>query len=466
MKKINKFHLIFCSLAVTAPTLMLTSCSSITKEIQPSIFNNFKNEYVYTEINKNNRYIFETNISLNSKNNDLNTIKNLVVNSPAEIDIAKKISSTIGLNEPFDLTGWANNESILTNEEKKAKYKEFKIPNILVQNKTELLNKYFKNTFFVNKYPNSKANSQNFLSGNDISFSNINNVIFDCYITIGRKTFMLNSAQNNTFFDIGLSFVFKIKKANFENKNIFWKGVNNNYPIEIKFKWLSDIKGSIFKNGFLNKDVKLSNALDGDFIQFYGEVDSSVIAQEEQTAIDSVGKMVDWLEGKRVGSFVTTDNANHILAPSVNQTSRVTRFDVMRNNFNNLLSEIKPKLKYDGRLFNVVCNQFSSNKTWHVNSNVEYNINDLIGNFSTYVNNAEGYEIKEEQKNVKFSPVAVVKVDDSKKDYIAVFSFRFTDRSNMSWYGINDSYLKSLPVLIYLRFNFKPQSQEPQQPAV
>lgn len=148
MKK-SKIYLLFCSFAITAPTLLLTSCSSIVKETQPSIFNNFKNEYVYTEINKNNRYIFETNISSNSKNNDLNTIKNLVVNSPAEKDIAKKIATTMGLPEPFDITDWVTNESILTPEEQKARYNEFKIPNILVQNKTELLNKYFKNTFLL-----------------------------------------------------------------------------------------------------------------------------------------------------------------------------------------------------------------------------------------------------------------------------------------------------------------------------
>lgn len=463
MKK-SKIYLLFCSFAITTPTLLLTSCSSIAKETQPSIFNNFKNEYVHTEINKNNRYIFETNISSNSKNNDLNIIKNLVVNSPAEKDIAKKISSTMGLPEPFDITDWTNNESILTPEEKKLKYKEFKIPNILVENKTELLNRYFKNTFFINKYPNSIANNQTFLSGNDIHFSNPDDIIFDCYITIGKKSLSTNNVENNKLYDIGLSFIFKIKKANFQNKNIFWQGIDNNYPIEIKFKWLSDIKGSVFKNGFLNKDIKLSNTLDGDFIQFYGEVDRSAIGEVEQGKIDTVEKMIQWLEGRRGNDLNGGNNLNHIARPSANGSSDSGRFDTIRNNFNNLLDNIKPMIKYDGKLFNVTCNQFSSNKQWYVNSNVEYNINDLIGNFSTYINNSEGYEIREEQKNVKFSPVAVIKVNkDVAKDYIAIFSFRFTDRNNMSWYGINDSQLKSLPVIIYLRFDFKPQ---PQQPAI
>lgn len=446
-KKINnkKMILSFFSLFALTTPLILTSCqfnqdlidNSHSNAVnngennlhEPSIFDKKIEGLGLSKENGVNKYILKTEKDYFDNNLNFDNLMDFKTsNSPSLVAALNCIVNNMKLN--------TLDNKVIQNSDTFSKATFSKVP---LTNIREMLRTSLKDMFFVTYNKNQISNLINY---SDLNFDS-QDIFVDIDISVSEKNTPSNGVVWNAL-DVSIKLLFKTAS----NK---WRNLDTNDPIEMQIKWFGYQGASLFKDGIPFVPM-VSTSRDGSFITFTVEVKKEIFG-DDLSRINNPENINKWLAGKTGNQINGGNQSDYIARPSAYGNSFLV---IEKENLTSYL----PKLIDQNNIISSFKNvQFSKTRNVNVtqtNPSFEIPKENFISSFmEKYLSNTNDAFLTE--SDIIPDLDAVFKTNGanvSQKDFTIAVSFSLSKKySNSWWYGIEDSSINKLPILILFRIN-------------
>lgn len=446
----KKMILSFFSLFSLTTPLILTSCQFN----QNLVDNNHSNAVNDSENNLNEPSIFDRKIDGLGLSNENGVNKYILktekdyFNNPLNFDNLMDFKTSNSSSLAAALNCIVNNMKLNTLDNKVVQnsdtFSNAKFSNVHLTNIKEMLTTSLKDMFFTSYNKNEISNIVNY---SDLNFDG-QDIFVDIDISVSKKNISSNGVFWNAL-DVGMKLLFKTAS----NK---WRNLATNDPIEMQIKWFGYQGASLFKDGIPFVPM-VSTSRDGSFIAFTVEVKKEIFGTD-LNKINNPENINKWLTGKTGDGITGTNASDWISVPSVYNNCSLK---LEKQNLKYYL----PKLIDQNNIISSFKNiQFSKARTadsTQTNPSFEIPKENFISSFmEKYISNTNDAILSEfdlSESDIIPDLNAVFKTNNvnvSQKDFTIAMSFSLSKKySNSWWYGIEDSLINKLPILILFRIN-------------